>query len=44
MNFVDDNTLSVNITRIKKKLNIIGLKNVITTKRGIGYVFNWSDN
>lgn len=37
--FVDDNTLTVNITRLKKKLSDIGLDNVITTKRGVGYVF-----
>lgn len=38
--FVDDNTLTVNITRIKKKLSQYGLHNVITTKRGVGYVFD----
>lgn len=41
--FVDDNTLSVNITRLKKKLSTIGIKNVIVNKRGIGYVFNRVD-
>lgn len=38
--FVDDNTLTVNITRVKKRLNELGLENMITTKRGVGYVFN----
>ena len=37
--FVDDNTLTVNITRTKKKLNNLGLDDVIITKRGVGYVF-----
>ncbi|WP_432405642.1 response regulator transcription factor [Wukongibacter sp. M2B1] len=37
--FVDDNTLTVNITRTKKKLNNLGLEDVIITKRGVGYVF-----
>ncbi|WBW96861.1 response regulator transcription factor [Oceanirhabdus sp. W0125-5] len=37
--FVDDNTLTVNITRTKKKLSNLGLENVIITKRGVGYVF-----
>ncbi|RCX23481.1 DNA-binding response OmpR family regulator [Fontibacillus phaseoli] len=41
--FVDDNTLTVNITRIKKKLSLYGLHNVITTKRGVGYVFDPSN-
>ncbi|MGL4873395.1 MAG: response regulator transcription factor [Clostridium sp.] len=36
--FVDDNTLSVNITRIRKKLSEVGLSNVIETKRGLGYI------
>ena len=38
--FVDDNTLTVNITRVKKKLSELGLENIIVTKRGVGYVFN----
>lgn len=35
--FVDDNTLSVNIRRIRKKLEDIGIKDLIQTKRGMGY-------
>ena len=35
--FVDDNTLTVNITRLKVKLENIGVNNAITTKRGMGY-------
>ncbi|MGL4762061.1 MAG: response regulator transcription factor [Sarcina sp.] len=38
-NFVDDNTLTVNITRVKKKLSEMGIKDCISTKRGVGYVF-----
>lgn len=38
--FVDDNTLTVNMTRVKKKLNDLGIDNAIVTKRGVGYVFN----
>ncbi|MEQ8197177.1 MAG: response regulator transcription factor [Clostridiaceae bacterium] len=36
--YVDDNTLSVNITRIRKKLQEIGMKDGIETKRGLGYM------
>ena len=36
--FIDDNTLSVNVTRIRKKLEELGLKNVIETRRGLGYI------
>lgn len=36
--FVDDNTLSVNVTRLRKKLEEIGLKNAIETRRGLGYI------
>ena len=35
--FVDDNTLTVNIARLRRKLNDIGLKELIATKKGIGY-------
>ena len=35
--FIDDNTLSVNIARLRKKLEDAGLKNFIETKKGIGY-------
>lgn len=36
--FVDDNTLSVNVNRLRKKLEQMGLKDFITTKKGIGYL------
>ncbi len=36
--FVDDNTLTVNITRLRKKLEDAGLYNVIETRRGQGYI------
>lgn len=36
--FVDDNTLTVNMNRLRKKLEDIGLENVIETKRGQGYI------
>ena len=35
--FIDDNTLSVNITRIRGKLKEIGVYDLIGTKRGMGY-------
>lgn len=35
--YIDDNTLSVNITRIREKLAEIGIENLIETKRGQGY-------
>lgn len=35
--FVDENTLSVNIARLRKKLDSAGLKDFITTKVGKGY-------
>jgi DNA-binding response OmpR family regulator len=36
--FIDDNTLTVNITRLRKKLADIELDNFIKTKKGIGYM------
>lgn len=35
--FIDDNTLSVHMARIREKLKEIGIKDFIETKRGIGY-------
>ena len=36
--FVDDNTLTVNIGRLRKKLDAAGLHDFITTKHGLGYL------
>jgi len=36
--FVDDNTLTVNIKRLRTKLEELGLKDLIETKRGLGYI------
>ena len=35
--FVDDNTLTVNMNRLRKKLESEGIENLIVTKKGIGY-------
>lgn len=37
--FVDDNTLTVNMTRLRSKLEKLDLKDIIFTKRGQGYIF-----
>ncbi len=36
--FIDDNTLTVNMTRLRKKLEAEGLRDVIKTKKGMGYI------
>ena len=36
--FVDENTLSVNVNRLRKRLSAAGLDNFITTKFGAGYI------
>ena len=36
--FVDENTLTVNINRLRKKLDSAGLIHFITTKFGVGYL------
>jgi len=36
--FVNDNTLSVNVNRLRTKLEDIGLQDVILTKKGLGYI------
>lgn len=35
--FIDDNALSVNVTRLRGKLEEIGIHDLIETKRGMGY-------
>jgi len=35
--YVDENTLSVNVNRLRKKLSSVGLDAFILTKKGIGY-------
>lgn len=41
--FVDDNTLSVNINRLRKKLDAFSLSQLIHTKKGIGYQLYYED-
>ena len=36
--YVDENTLSVNINRLRKKCELIGLNDFIVTKKGLGYI------
>ena len=36
--YIDDNTLTVNINRLRKKLEVIGLYDFIKTKKGLGYL------
>lgn len=36
--FVEENTLTVNVTRLRKKLETLGLADVIITKPGSGYI------
>lgn len=36
--FIDDNTLTVNVTRLRRKLEEAGLEDFIHTKKGVGYL------
>lgn len=36
--FVNDNTLTVNVNRLRQRLGEIGLEDVIVTKKGLGYM------
>lgn len=38
--YIDENTLSVNVNRLRKKLKEIGLDDFIMTKKGLGYKLN----
>ena len=37
-NFVDENTLTVNVNRLRKRLEQAGLTDFITTRKGMGYI------
>ena len=37
-NFIDDNTLTVNVTRLRNKLEELELKELLQTRRGQGYI------
>ncbi len=41
--FIDENTLSVNVNRLRKKLEAVGLENFIETKFGVGYIIASTD-
>ena len=41
--FIDDNTLTVNMTRLRTKLEELGIKDIIQTKRGQGYILVLGD-
>lgn len=41
--FVDDNTLTVNISRLKSKISELGIVDAIKTIRGSGYIFEWNN-
>lgn len=43
-NFIDDNTLSVNISRIRKRLEDQDVKTSIQTKKGLGYALKVDEN
>lgn len=38
--FIDDNTLTVNVNRLRKKLEDCGLSEFINTKKGLGYMIH----
>ena len=38
--FIDDNTLTVNVARLRKKLEEVGAHDMIKTKKGIGYALD----
>lgn len=41
--FVDDNTLSVNVNRLRRKIEDLGVDNIILTKKGIGYMLQYEE-
>jgi len=43
VSFVDDNTLTVNVSRVRRKLEELGAGATIVTKRGRGYLLEPKD-
>ena len=41
--FIGDSTLTVNMTRVRTKLEELGLKELLETKRGQGYILKRGD-
>lgn len=40
--YINDNALTVNISRLRNKLKSIGLDDAIETRKGIGYILSWN--
>lgn len=40
--FINDNALTVNISRLRTKLKEIGYESAITTRKGMGYILSWN--
>lgn len=38
--FVDENTLTVNVTRLRRRLAELGLGELIKTRKGLGYIID----
>ncbi|MNO13800.1 Response regulator protein GraR [compost metagenome] len=36
--FIDDNTLTVNVNRLRRKIALLGLEDFIVTRKGMGYI------
>ncbi|GLX69910.1 response regulator transcription factor [Paenibacillus glycanilyticus] len=36
--FIDDNTLTVNVNRLRRKIALLGLEDFIATRKGMGYI------
>lgn len=41
--FVDENTLSVNVNRLRRRLEALGLEGFIATRFGVGYIIEDGD-
>ncbi len=36
--FIDDNTLTVNVNRLRRRIALLGLEDFIVTRKGMGYI------
>lgn len=40
--YINDNALTVNISRLRNKLSNLGYENIIETRKGLGYILSWN--
>ena len=40
--YINDNALTVNVSRLRSKLKEVGYENIIETRKKVGYILSWN--